>query len=342
MNLQFLRYAVEVEKTGSITQAAENLYMNQPHLSRSIRDLEKEMGFMVFNRTSRGIVPTEEGEEFLKYAKEVLAKVTELEKLRDKNKKASDTFSFASIRSGYIQEAFIRIIRQEKGNPGFSYDYEEGSAREVINRVADKTCCMGVTRYPAIYGPYYQKILKEKNLVSMDLARLKYVIWMGRHHPLAEKSHLTYLDLEPYPEVLYGNDGMPTFGIDKEKEDGKRRIFVLDKDSARNMLKRIPGAYMWDVPEPGETADTAAAGAASADTETSRAASAGTEAADTAAEMSRETGTLLQKTCSRPGNEYQDVVLFRQGYKQTELEQRFLELLEEEAEKIVSQDRNAK
>lgn len=312
MNLQFLRYAAEVEKTGSITQAAENLCMNQPHLSRSIRELERDMGFMVFNRTSRGIVPTQEGEVFLKYAREVLAKVEELEKLRDKNKMACGTFSVASVRSGYIQEAFIRIIRQEKENPGFSYDYEEGSAREVIDRVADKTCCMGVTRYPAIYGPYYQKLLREKNLVSMDLARLKYVVWMGRNHPLAEKSRLTYLDLEPYPEVLYGDDGMPAFRIDKEKEDGKRRIFVWDKGSACNMLKRIPGSYMWDAPKSGEAAD-----------------------AILEAGKNRETGSLLQKICSRPGNEYQDVVVFRQGYKQTALEQRFLELLEEEAEKTV-------
>jgi len=299
MNLQHLRYAVEVEKTGSITQAAENLYMNQPHLSRSIRELEKEMGFPVFNRTNRGIIPTEEGEEFLKYAKDVLSRVAELEQLRDKNKKASDTFSFASIRSGYIRDAFIRIIGQETENPGFSYDYQEGSAREVISRVAERTCTMGVTRYPAIYGPYYQKLLKEKNLVSMDLVQLRYVVWMGKDHPLAGKSPLTYLDLEPYPEILYGDDGMPTFGIRKEKEDGRRRIFVLDKDSARAMLKEVPGTYMWDVPDPGEG-----------------------------------NVSLFQKSCSRPGNEYQDVVIFRQGYKQTALEQRFLEMLEEEAEKV--------
>ena len=55
MNLQFLRYAAEVEKTGSFTQAAENLYMNQPHLSRAVRELEKEMGFSIFNRKGRGI-----------------------------------------------------------------------------------------------------------------------------------------------------------------------------------------------------------------------------------------------------------------------------------------------
>ena len=86
MNLQALRYAVEVEHAGSISLAAENLFMNQPHLSKAIRDLEKEMGFDIFNRTSRGIVPIDEGEEFLNHAKEVLAKVAVLEQLREKSK----------------------------------------------------------------------------------------------------------------------------------------------------------------------------------------------------------------------------------------------------------------
>lgn len=69
MNLSYLKYAVEVEKTGSITKAAQNFYMNQPHLSKIIRELERELGCPIFDRTSRGMVPTRRGEEFLRYAK---------------------------------------------------------------------------------------------------------------------------------------------------------------------------------------------------------------------------------------------------------------------------------
>ena len=69
MNLSYLKYAVEVEKTGSITKAAQNFYMNQPHLSKIIRELERELGEDIFDRTSRGMIPTKKGEEFLRYAK---------------------------------------------------------------------------------------------------------------------------------------------------------------------------------------------------------------------------------------------------------------------------------
>ena len=64
MNLSYLKYAVEVEKTGSITKAAQNFYMNQPHLSKIIRELERDLGCPIFDRTSRGMVPTKRGRNF--------------------------------------------------------------------------------------------------------------------------------------------------------------------------------------------------------------------------------------------------------------------------------------
>ena len=79
MNLSYLKYAVEVEKTGSITKAAQNFYMNQPHLSKIIRELERELGEDIFDRTSRGMIPTKKGEEFLRYAKTIMAQEEQIE-----------------------------------------------------------------------------------------------------------------------------------------------------------------------------------------------------------------------------------------------------------------------
>ena len=81
MNLQHLKYAVEVEKTGSITQAAENLYMGQPNLSKAIKELEGTLGVILFKRTSKGVLPTAQGKEFLRYAKSILDQVERMEAL---------------------------------------------------------------------------------------------------------------------------------------------------------------------------------------------------------------------------------------------------------------------
>ena len=79
MDLQQLRYAVTVAETGSITAAAKKLYMGQPNLSRSIRELEVELGITLFERTARGVAPTQSGEGFLGYARSILAQMDSLE-----------------------------------------------------------------------------------------------------------------------------------------------------------------------------------------------------------------------------------------------------------------------
>ena len=79
MNTQYFIYAIEVEKTGSITQAANNLFMSQPTLSKAIRDMESSVGFPVFKRTSKGVVPTQRGTEFLIYAKKIAAQLQKMD-----------------------------------------------------------------------------------------------------------------------------------------------------------------------------------------------------------------------------------------------------------------------
>ena len=81
MNTLHLKYAVEVEQTGSISKAAENLYMNQPHLSKTIRELEDSLGIVIFKRTPKGVIPTKKGTEFLIYAKKILAQLKEMESI---------------------------------------------------------------------------------------------------------------------------------------------------------------------------------------------------------------------------------------------------------------------
>ena len=104
MNIAHLKYAVEVEKTASITKAAENLFMGQPNLSRGIKELEETLGVKIFKRTSKGIVPTPQGEEFLGYAKSILAQIEEMESLYKPEKNNKLKFSISVPRASYIAD----------------------------------------------------------------------------------------------------------------------------------------------------------------------------------------------------------------------------------------------
>ena len=104
MNIIQFKYAIEVERTGSISQAAENLYMAQPNLSKAIRELEEGLGFPVFERTSRGVVPTRRGVEFLKLARGVLLQVEQMEALRDDQSGNVQRLSLSMPRDVYKRQ----------------------------------------------------------------------------------------------------------------------------------------------------------------------------------------------------------------------------------------------
>ena len=93
MNILHLRYAVEVAETGTINKAAENLFMNQPNLSRAIKELEDSLGITIFDRTARGVNVTPDGEEFLNHARRILQQIDEVENLYAKDNINQQSFS---------------------------------------------------------------------------------------------------------------------------------------------------------------------------------------------------------------------------------------------------------
>ena len=102
MNTLYLKYVLEVEKTGSISQAAQNLFMAQPNLSKAIKDLERELGYSIFKRTTSGVTITEKGAEFLYHAKKVMEQLTEIDKLSGRNDAESRRFKISIPRGSYI------------------------------------------------------------------------------------------------------------------------------------------------------------------------------------------------------------------------------------------------
>ncbi|MGM9638135.1 MAG: LysR family transcriptional regulator, partial [Butyricicoccaceae bacterium] len=111
MNLTHLKYALEVERTGSITKAAENLAMGQPNLSRVIKELEDTTGIRIFSRTPKGIVPTENGRIFLERAAEIVRQTQELENLFRDGSGRRQTFRVAGQSSNTLLHAFTRTAR---------------------------------------------------------------------------------------------------------------------------------------------------------------------------------------------------------------------------------------
>ena len=113
MTLQQLKYALTIADCNSINEASKQLFISQPSLSETIRELETELGFDIFLRSNRGIVITPEGEEFLGYARQVTEQFGLL-KSKYIDKKTKEKFSVSTWLIFFGHKVVKHVIRQRK------------------------------------------------------------------------------------------------------------------------------------------------------------------------------------------------------------------------------------
>lgn len=255
MNLQHLRYALEVEKTGSISRAAQNLYMGQPNLSKALKELENEIGITIFNRTAKGVETTETGEQFLAYAGTILSQIDELESLYKPNQRNEFQFRISVPRATYISAAFADFLNQlPRGRP-LNVHFKETSSMGAINDVATGEAQFGIVRYPSAYEPYFLNHLKSLSMTWELLWEFRMCLVMSEDHPLADAREIPYHLLDGYTEIAHGDDQIPSlnpaqFGQHEKMKGSKRKICIYERGSQYNLLTRLKGSYMWVSPIP--------------------------------------------------------------------------------------------
>ncbi len=131
MRLEQLQYIVEIEKTGSISKAAENLYLTQPSVSAGVSSLEKELKFKIFKRTKSGVAPTAEGERVLLLAREILAKTQEIYDIQNESANANfEVLTIPAVNSGLLGQVFSVW---QKSHPDSSLQVREYKVNGVLN-----------------------------------------------------------------------------------------------------------------------------------------------------------------------------------------------------------------
>ncbi len=256
MDILDLKYVAEVAKTGSMTQAAVNLYMNQPNLSKAILALEKELGITIFRRSSKGVSLTREGTQFLLSTKEILEKFEAVE-AKYKLEGMKHYFSISVPRASYISYAFAGFVREIADTDGLQIDFSETSSMQVIQNVSSKKHHLGILRYPLEYERYYHKLLKELDLYGDTLLEFEYVALMSGSCPLANKKELRLSDLSGLIEIAHGDTGIPSLAAGEirklEHTTGSRKnIYIYERGSQFDLLTNVPSSYIWVSPVPQE------------------------------------------------------------------------------------------
>lgn len=298
MNILHLKYAVEVAKIGSLSRAAESLYINQPNLSRAIRELEGSIGVTLFERSAKGMTPTREGREFLRYAEKVLAEIDEIENFYKKSASSRQRFSISAPRASYIGEAFVRFSRSLTASPAEIF-YKETSAMEAIQNILKADFTLGIIRYAARYDRYFRELLDEKGLAHELITAYRYRVVMSREHPLARKDAVAFDDLTPYIEIAHADPNVPSAplsGARKEElpDNISRRIFVYERASQFRLLSENHETFMWVSPVP---------------------------------QVLLEQHGLIEKPCPENTTQYKDVLIYRKDYRLSELDNAFITAL---------------
>ena len=238
MTLQQLKYVIEVADKGSITEAAQSLFISQPSLSAAIRDLETETATKIFLRNSRGILNTPEGAEFLGYARQVVQQAALIEDKYIARQAVRQRFSVSTQHYSFTSRAFVELVRAQ-GGEAYEFILREGKTYDTINDVKTLRSEMGVIYMCSFNEAVISKMLREANLVFSELFSARPHIFIGRNNPLAGKKSVTLADLEPLPCLTYEQGDQNAFYFSEEilsTLNHDKSIKVTDKGTIINLM----------------------------------------------------------------------------------------------------------
>lgn len=260
VNVLYLKYAVTVARCGSITGAAEQLSMNQPNLSKAIKELETSLNITIFQRTSTGVIPTAQGLEFLDEARHILQQLSALEDRYRSEEKRKVAFSVSVPRASYVTYAFSEFANSLRSAGEYELNFMETNSMEAIQNISRKGYTMGIIRYQSDYEPYFQKMLQEKRLQGQLLWEFEYQALMSVRNPLAQRRKLQLEQLVPLTEVIHGDWDVPFIPADEQERvlsvpNQKKKIYVYERGSQFDLLQNIPDSFMWVSPIPQQLLD---------------------------------------------------------------------------------------
>ena len=243
MTLQQLRYVVTVAEMGTITEAANRLYISQPSLTNAIHELEKEMNLVIFNRTNKGISLSREGDEFLGYARQVLDQAAILEDKYKGGHGGKKKFCVSTQHYSFAVNAFVDLIK-EYGQEEYDFSLRETQTYEIIEDVAHMRSEIGILFLNDFNETVLRKILKTNDLEFHELFVAKPHVFISRKHPLADRQVITNQELEEYPYLSFEQGEHNSFYFSEEifsTSERKKNIRVRDRATLFNLLIGLNG-----------------------------------------------------------------------------------------------------
>lgn len=243
MTLQQLKYVVTVAEKGTISEAAEELFVSQPSLSNAIKELENKMQITIFNRSNKGISVSNEGDLFLAYARQVLEQVNLLEAKYLNVKEQSPIFSVSGQHYSFAVDAFVDVIRKFGGDR-YDFTLRETQTYEIIEDVIKLKSELGILYTSENNEEVILKLIEKNGLVFEELFIAQPHVFISSKHPLADSKAISLEELEEYPYLSFEQGDYNAFYFSEEvlsTLDRNKNIKVRDRATLFNLAVGLNG-----------------------------------------------------------------------------------------------------
>ena len=237
MTLQQLKYALTIADCGSMNEAAKQLFISQPSLSETMKELETEIGLDIFLRSNRGIVITPEGEEFLGYARQVTEQFGLLQS-KYIVKKVKEKFSVSTQHYTFAVKAFVETVKQI-GMEQYEFAVHETTTISVIENVKNFKSEIGVLYENDFNEKVLNKMFKENGLEFVELFSCDTFVYLWSGHPLAKQDVITMEELDEYPCLSFDQGKNNSLYLAEEMKstyEYRRLIKANDRATLLNLM----------------------------------------------------------------------------------------------------------
>ena len=243
MTLQQLKYAITISETGSLNKAAETLYISQPSLTTAIQELEKEIDIRIFNRSGRGVTLTNDGTEFILYARQVYGQYNLLVEKYSPDSSIKKKFGVSSQHYSFAVKAFVEMVKNFD-TAEYEFAIRETKTRDIINDVYTLRSEIGILYLNDFNRKPLTKLFESNGLCFHTLTECKPFVYLWKGHPLANESSICFEQLLDYPCLSFEQGESSSFYLSEEilsTANYLRTIKTCDRATMLNLMIGLNG-----------------------------------------------------------------------------------------------------
>ena len=243
ITIQHLRYIVTISEAGSINKASEQLYIAQPSLTSALHDIEKDLGVTLFRRSGRGVTPTNDGVEFIQYARQVLQQYDQLLEKYGKAGNIKKKFGISTQHYSFAVKSFVEMAKKHDTGE-YEFAIRETRTRDVIYDVATGRSEIGILYLSDFNRKAIEKLLRTNGLRFTPLTSCDAYVYLWSGHPLAQQDSIRFSELDDYPCLSFEQGAEASFYFNEEiLSTGvySKTIKANDRATMLNLMKGLNG-----------------------------------------------------------------------------------------------------